>query len=246
MKIMVADDELHARQRLCRLLEELGYEDIVEASHGQQVLQQWHQQPCEVILLDIRMPGLDGLSVARQLAEFPNPPTLIFTTAYPDHALEAFEVYALDYLLKPIKKQRLQQVLERAQRLHPAAVVAESSLPAVTGANAREYLCVRVRGNLQRIAVADIYYFRAEQKYVSVRHKNGYVLIEDALKALEQEFAASFVRVHRNALVANRYLQGMEKDREDHWFVTFKGFDERLEISRRHIPTIRKQFKLDA
>lgn len=245
MKIMVADDELPARQRLCRLLEELDYTDIVEASHGQQVLQQWQQQPCEVILLDIRMPGLDGLSVARQLSAEPNPPTLIFTTAYPDHALEAFEVYALDYLLKPIKKQRLQQVLERAQRLH-SQPVAEVVAPLAEGTKAREYLCVRVRGNLQRIAVADIYYFRAEQKYVSVRHKNGYVLIEDALKALEQEFADSFIRVHRNALVANRYLQGMEKDREEHWFVTFKGFDERLEISRRHIPTIRKQFKLDA
>lgn len=248
MKIMVADDEVPARQRLCRLLAELGYTDIIEASHGQEVLEQWQVSACAVILLDIRMPGLDGLMVARTLLHQPQPPALIFTTAYPDYALEAFQVHAVHYLLKPVKKADLQQALERVQRLQPppepSTAVATSAVYSPSAP--RSALCVRVRGNLQRIEVADIYYFRADQKYVTVRHKNGDVLIEEALKALEQEFAGLFMRIHRNALVANRYLSGMEKDREDRWFVTFKDIQERLEISRRHLPSIRKQFKLDA
>ncbi len=244
MKILITDDEAPARQRLQRLLQDIGgdFEVVAEAVHGRQALELYNQFQPNLILMDIRMPGMDGLEAAKHLSQLEQPPAVIFVTAYDDHALQAFETHAVDYLLKPIRKERLQQALQKAHILTQAQVSALDQVQSEE-ALARSHICVQVRGNLKLIPVRDILYFRAEQKYVTVRHTNGEVLIEEPLKSLEVEFKDKFVRIHRNALVAKQFMEGLEKDREGHCIVKIRGVEDRLEISRRHVTAIRKMMK---
>jgi two-component system response regulator AlgR len=190
--------------------------------------------------MDIRMPGMDGLEAAQQLSLQDNPPAIIFTTAFADHALEAFESHAVDYLLKPVKLERLQAALESCGQLNRAQLL--NSLDEVINDEEREHICARVRGNLVLIALRDIYYFRAEQKYVTVRHAGGEVLIEEPLKSLESEFARDFHRVHRNALVRLDKVAGMKNNADGHQ-IFFHDIEDRLEISRRHLSGVRKLLK---
>lgn len=242
MKILIADDEAPARMRLRAMLESMDDCSVVaEAANGEQVLQRCVQLHPEVVLLDIRMPGMDGIEAARHLLQLPGPPAVIFTTAYDQHALEAFEANAVDYLLKPVREQRLRQALDKARRLSEAqmsALTLEAQPP-----RARSRICSTSRGNMQLIPVSEILYFLADQKYVTVRHPGGEVLIEESLKSLEQEFGARFVRIHRNALVARRALIGVEKSGSGTMVACLQGLDERLEISRRHLPEVRRILK---
>ncbi len=239
MKILIADDEAPARTRLRRLVEEIDGHDIVgEAANGREALLLSDKTQPDVLLLDIRMPGMDGLEAARHLATLENPPAVIFTTAYGDHALEAFAAHALDYLLKPIRKERLAQALTHVRKLNRAQSAALSS---VETAQARSHICARVRGALQLVPVGEIVYFLADQKYVTVRYSDGSVLIEESLKALETEFAAAFTRIHRNALVAAAHIVGLERDDDGHVHVRLRGVTERLEVSRRHAAELRQR-----
>jgi len=237
VKILIADDEAPARARLRRLVEEIPGHDVVgEAGNGREALLQAEQQRPDVLLLDIRMPGMDGLEAARHLAALENPPAVIFTTAYGDHALEAFAAHALDYLLKPIRKERLEQALLHVRKLNRAQ---STALAGTTEPQVRSHICARVRGALQLIPLDDVRYFLADQKYVTVRHSGGALLIEEPLKALEQEFAGRFVRIHRNALVALAHIASLERDTDGHMQLGLRGVTEQLEVSRRHLAELR-------
>jgi len=241
MRILIVDDEPPARLRLHSLLQQLpGVEIVGEAGDGGTALKQVEALNPDVVLLDIRMPGMDGLECARHLAALSTPPAVIFVTAYDRFAIEAFEAQAMDYLVKPMRKERLEAALARAKRPNAAQRAAlEATSVAVPGGRRRQ-LCVRVRDSLRLVDVERIYYFRADQKYVTVRHDTGEVLIEDSLKALEEEFQDEFVRIHRNALVAVRAIDALEKNDHGHFHVRLRGLDEKLEVSRRLVPDVRR------
>jgi two-component system response regulator AlgR len=242
MKILIVDDEQLARTRLRGMLQQLnGYEVIAEAANGKQALEASQIHQPDVVLLDIRMPGMDGLEAAEHLSKLDTPPAVIFTTAYNDYALAAFKTHAVDYLLKPVRKEHLQQALTAAHRLNRA------QLQAIGEAEARHaepsHISARVKGNIQLIPVNEIYYFQAEHKYVTVGYPEGEVLIEDSLVTLEKKFPQRFMRIHRNALVATEYIAALEKDKQGHCHIKLKDCDKFLEISRRHLPAVRKFIK---
>jgi two-component system response regulator AlgR len=242
MKILVVDDEPLARKRLTGLLQEIGGCEIVgEAANGRNALLLSSELNPDIVLLDIRMPEMDGIETARQLARLPHPPAVIFTTAFTDHALSAFDAHAVDYLVKPIRKERLEQALHKAHKLNRAqlASLAHTDQPP----KGRAHLSVTVRGNLELIPIGDILYFQADQKYVRVRTPRLEALIEEPLKQLEDEFGVQFLRVHRNALVGAAHIAGIEKDALGRCFIKLRGSDEKLEISRRLLPEVRRHLK---
>ncbi len=236
MRVLVSDDEPLARARLRQMLVEQGLEVVGEAGNGRETLRQYRRLRPDVILLDIRMPGMDGLEAALHLAREETPPAVIFTTAYGDHALEAFEAQAMDYLLKPVHRERLQQALAKTSRLLGKQLEA---LRAQAGAPARTHISARCRGRLELVAVADVLYFKADHKYVMVRHRRGEVLIEESLRALEEEFGAHFLRIHRNALVAVAQLTVLERAPDGRWRVRLRDCPETLEVSRAHRAAVR-------
>ena len=242
MKILIVDDEAPARARLRRVLEDLdGCVVSGEAANGEEALQLAASLQPDILLLDIRMPGIDGLEAAQHLQSLEQPPAVIFTTAYNDYAVQAFEAHAVDYLLKPVRRERLVDALQHARiltRLQANALQGASTVPA-----SRQRICASVRGSLQLIEVDDIRYFQADQKYVSVVTSDAEILIEETLKALEDDFADHFVRIHRNALVARRYIDGLVRDPEGHGRVQLSGIAGTLEVSRRHIAGIRRLVK---
>ncbi|EDY87250.1 response regulator receiver:LytTr DNA-binding region [gamma proteobacterium HTCC5015] len=238
ISVLIVDDEPPARQRLVRLVEKTpGYEVVAEAGNGIDAIARFNETQAQIVLLDIRMPVMDGIEAAQHLTQHETPPAIIFTTAYSDHALQAFESHAIDYLLKPIRQERLDQALEAAQRSNLAQVksVAEDS-----DSDSRQHICVRNRGNLELVDIDDIFYFFAEHKYVTLRHRGGEVLIEEALIGLEKEFGDRFLRIHRNCLIAVEQLQGLEKNADGTHRVVLKNCEDRLEVSRRHLSTVRK------
>lgn len=242
MKCLIVDDEALARQRLARMLEDLEHVELCgQAANGQEALALVESAAPDTVLLDIRMPGMDGLEAARHLSGMKRSPAVIFTTAYGDHALEAFDAQAIDYLLKPIDRQRLQQALDKAQRLSSAQL--ESLGGASNDAPARTHLCARSRGSLQLIPVEEIIYLHADNKYVTVRSKSSEILIEESLRQLEQEFGDRFIRIHRNALIARSALRGLEKNNAGHTCAVLAGVEQRLEVSRRLVPAVRRQLK---
>jgi two-component system response regulator AlgR len=241
LKILIVDDEKPARDRLSRMVESLSaYQIVGEAGNGNEALREFESSQPDIVLMDIRMPGLDGIQAARHLSQLPQPPAVIFTTAYSDHALEAFETHAVDYLLKPVRKERLQSALEAASK--PNKAQASKNDAVLSGIEPRQHICARVRGNLVLVPIDDIYYFLADQKYVTVRHSKGEVLIEDPLKNLEKEFGDRFHRIHRNALISLSKVCGM-KSENDGQQVMFKDIENTLEVSRRHLPAVRKIIK---
>lgn len=242
MKILLVDDESLARQRLRLLLEELKAGEVVaEAGNGQQALSMVQQHQADLVLLDIRMPGMDGIETAQHLSQLETPPAVIFTTAYDDYALRAFEANAVGYLLKPIRQDKLDAAIKVARRLTRAQLqqlnVGENE------SGGRTHISAKMGDELRLIPIDDIYYFQAEHKYVTVCYREGEVLIEEPLKMLEEEFNERFFRIHRNALVAVQHLALLEKDREGHSRVKFKEIDDSLEVSRRHLPGLRKLIK---
>jgi len=241
MKCLVVDDELLARQRLTRLLEDMAECRVCgEAANGEQALRQVQQLRPDLVLMDIRMPGMDGLEAARHIAKLEDPPALVFATAYGDHALEAFEMEAIDYLLKPIHPQRLQQALDKARRLSGGQL---EKLQMSQADSRRTHLCARKRGNLELIPIEEVVYLQADNKYVTVCSATQQILIEESLKSLEQEFDNDFMRIHRNALVAIGAVRGLEKTAGGQCCVLLDGVEERLEVSRRLLPEVRKRIK---
>lgn len=241
MKVLIVDDEAPARDRLIHMVSSIdSMETSGQASNGLEAVRMVQDSHPDVVLMDIRMPGMDGLEAARHLSEMDEPPAIIFTTAYSEHALEAYDANAVDYLVKPIRQEKLEKSLAKARKLTKAQIAA---LNIETNNTGRSHICARIRGNLELIPVDEIVYFQADQKYITVRHLGGEVLIEDALKNLETEFEDRLIRIHRNALVSTNYITGMEKNIDGRFVVTFKEVDDKLEISRRHVAEVRKFLK---
>ena len=241
MRCMLVDDEPLARERLARMLSEQdGYELIGQAANAKEALAMVEAERPDLVLLDIAMPGMSGLELATHLNTLATPPAVIFCTAYDEHALAAFDARAIDYLLKPVRRERLAEALGRARQYCDADL---STIRHHQDSN-RQHICARVRGNLELIPVEQIIYFHAEHKYVTVFHDSGEDLIEESLRQLEDEFGDRFVRVHRNALVARDRLAGMEKDLDGRHYLQVRGNPRRLEVSRRHVADIRRLLRL--
>lgn len=243
LRVFIADDETPARERLKELLAdiaaELPTEVVGEAASGLDAVAQLPASRAQVLLLDIEMPGMRGLEVARHLAGLELAPAVVFVTAHDRHAVEAFELNALDYLLKPVRAARLAAALKKASADGPPG----REQLAKAAAQAREYLSVTERNRIHLVPVRDVVYLRAELKYVTLRTRTGEHLIEESLVALEREFAETFVRVHRNCLVARAAVRGFERSaeggEEPHWSVVLDGVPERLPVSRRQWAEVR-------
>ena len=237
LAVFIVDDESPARYRLKELLSDctaqLTLEVVGEASNGLDALEQLSSIHADVVLVDIRMPQMDGIELAQHLNKLDKPPVIIFTTAYDNYAIQAFEQHAVDYLLKPIRLGRLFEALSRAR----AAVPVKSEVLQELIPEARKNLSIQERGKILLIPIETVLYLRAELKYITVRTMEREYLVEEPLGALEKEFVARFIRIHRNCLVAKEEIESFEKVGEEgaevHWAVKLKGFDERLPISRR-------------
>ena len=242
MKILIVDDEPPARARLKALLAELGAGPVVgEAAHGAAALDAVAATGADLVLLDIRMPGMDGLEAAHHLAGLEHPPAVIFTTAYDDHALAAFDANAVDYLLKPIRRERLEAALAKASGLTRAQAAGLAA--AADGGAARTHVSATLHGNLKLVPVDEVRYFRAEHKYVTARHPDGELVLDESLSALEEEFAGRFLRVHRNALVALPHVRALERDAAGQHCVALDAIPETVEVSRRMLPQVRKALR---
>jgi two-component system response regulator AlgR len=241
MKLLVADDEPLARARLVAMLAEFPDVQVVgEAGNGVEAVVRCDETGADVVLLDIAMPVMDGLEAARHLRDLHSPPAVIFCTAYDEHALAAFEAAAVDYLVKPVRQERLGDALERARRqragsAHPAAMP-------LTGKQ-RSHLSARLRGSLRLIPIEDIHYLQAEEKYVVVHHARGEDLIEESLKSLETEFASQFLRIHRNCLVATDEFLELRRSGDGSVHAVLRHGKQPLEVSRRCVPGLRERLK---
>ena len=244
-RVLIADDEAPARSRLRDLLDEcrerFALVIVDEARNGREALEVINREKVDIVLLDIRMPEIDGMEAARHIAGMAEPPAIIFTTAFDSYALKAFEVNAIDYLLKPVRAERLLAALGKT-RIGPP--VTRQALDAAAN-NPRRHLSVHERGKIILVPLADVLYLRAELKYVTVRTAEREHLVEESLTHLEEEFADAFVRVHRNCLVARAAIGGFERSAEDGesgWAVLIKATGEKLPVSRRQHHVI-KEFR---
>ncbi len=243
-RILIADDEPLARERLSALLTGLpGTELAGEAGAGDETIRLVQTLQPDVVLLDVRMPGMSGLEAARHLALLDNPPAIIFTTAYDAYALEAFEAAAVGYLLKPVRSEKLAAALERAARFGRTQFD-QISGPASAQPLARTHIAVKVREGVKLIRLGDVYCFIADQKYTTVRHSGGTDLIEDSLRTLEEEFASQFVRVHRSALVNAQRIAAIERNADGQYVVVLQDLGEQIPVSRRLAGELRERFRL--
>jgi two-component system response regulator AlgR len=244
LRLVLVDDEAPARSRLKELIADCAVLTpaivVGEAANGQEALELLASVAADLVLVDIRMPQMSGIEFARHALTLDAPPAIIFVTAYDEYAIEAFELRALDYLLKPVRRARLQAALARARGLHAPA---REDLRGLENAPRRN-LPVPERGRIRLVPVADILYLKAELKYVTLRTAEREYLLEESLAHLEQEFAEAFVRVHRNALVAKSRIRGFEKavaqDGEQGWAVLLDGCAEKLPVSRRQWPVVKE------
>lgn len=240
MRVLIVDDEQLARDRLARMIGGFAHHEVIgEAANGVEAVKVASTMQADVVLMDIRMPGMDGLEAARHMVEFEEPPAVIFCTAYEEHAVEAFDLQAVGYLLKPVRRETLESALGKAQRVNKAqlAALAEEQPPR------RTHISARTRKGIELIPVDDVRYFQADQKYVTVRHSGGEIIIDETLKELEEEFGERFVRVHRNALVASRYIIGLDRQPDGHYQIRLRDVEEPVDISRRHVASVRKYVK---
>src|SRR5688572_20029392 len=219
-----------------------GFEIAGEAENGQRALELCGKLQPDIVLLDVRMPGIDGLEVARHLATLDEPPAVIFVTAFDEYALPAFESEAIAYLLKPIRAEKLRAALAKAGRLTRPQLQQVAS--ATRASPRRTHVGVRGRDGMKLIPVEEVLCFVADQKYTTVRHQGGEDLIDDSLRILEEEFATSFVRVHRNALVNTRYLERIARDASGQHFVHLRGLPDPLEVSRRMAGDLKDRFRI--
>jgi two-component system response regulator AlgR len=246
MKVLVVDDEQPARDRLRQILDDIeGYEVVGEAGNGEEALSLAARLAPDIVLLDIRMPGMDGIEAAHHLNSVANPPAVVFTTAYDKYAIQAFEARAIGYVLKPVRRSRLEGALEHAAHLAGSTlreIAGESELNAP-----RKHVCAQVHGELRLIPIDAVAYCRADQKYVSVHHDDGQDLIDESLKSLESEFGETFVRIHRAALVAVDRIERLEKTGDGKVRIVLRGDsqddDKQLIISRRHVAEVRRRLK---
>jgi two-component system response regulator AlgR len=244
-RILIADDEAPARTRLRDLLDEcretFPLAIVDEARNGREALDVVNREKVDIVLLDIRMPEIDGMEAARHMAGMEQPPAIIFTTAFDAYAIKAFEVNAIDYLLKPIRLERLLVALGKTRAAPP---VTREALEAAAN-QPRRHLSVHERGKIHLVPISEVLYLRAELKYVTVRTAEREYLVEESLTHLEEEFEDLFVRVHRNCLVARAAIAGFERNAEESesgWAVVIKATGEKLPVSRRQHHIV-KQFR---
>ncbi|HEY2345340.1 MAG TPA: LytTR family DNA-binding domain-containing protein [Xanthomonadaceae bacterium] len=243
MDVLIADDEPLARERLRALLAE--HADVVvvgEAGNGREAMDAVERLRPDLLLLDIAMPVMDGLETAHHLALLDAPPALVFCTAYDQHALSAFEAAAVDYLVKPVRAERLAMALERARR-HAAARPDIARVASLPRNKPRTHLSARLRGSLRLIPVGEIAFLQADEKYVAVHHTRGEDLIEESLKSLEAEFGDRFLRIHRNCLVAADALIELRRTADGQAHVVLRDIAAPLEVSRRCLPALRDKLR---
>jgi two-component system, LytTR family, response regulator AlgR len=241
-RILIVDDEPLARERLRALLAEIEAGEIVgEAASGLEALALAARAAPDLVLLDIRMPGMDGLEAAQHLARLAPAPAVVFTTAYDEHALAAFDAQAIDYLLKPIRLERLRGALAKAEALTAARATAAGQ--ARGGAQARTHFSAQVKGSLRLVPVGDVRYLQAGQGYVSVIHTGGELLVEDALRTLEDELSEQFLRIHRNTLVAIAHVAALERDALGNANIVLRDVSGTLPVSRRLLSQVRKRLR---
>lgn len=237
MHVLVVDDELLARQRAIRMVEKIdGYEVVGEAENGTRALEAIQELDPDIVLLDIRMPGEDGLQAAKRIAELADPPAVIFCTAYDEYALEAFETLAIGYLLKPLHAEKLQAVLDQASKMNK---VQKKAANEPSDEERRKNIAAKTRRGVELVPVDDIFCFVADQKYVTIIHKTGETLIDDTLKELELEFSKEFVRVHRNALVSVASIERLERLPSGQYQLHLKDSEYHPVVSRRHVTAVR-------
>ncbi|WP_461517474.1 LytR/AlgR family response regulator transcription factor [Porticoccus sp.] len=240
MKVLIVDDEPLARDRLKRMLSSIGGCMVVgEAGSGEQALSAAEELSPDVVFMDVRMPGMDGLAAAQYLANLNPPPAVIFCTAYDDYAVEAFSSQAIGYLLKPIKQAELENAIMRTKRINKAQLSELQDSPFFQ-AEGRSHIAAKNRRGIDLVAVADIRLFQADHKYVTAYHMDGESLLDETLKELEDEFEGRFVRIHRNALVSIPHIEGLERNIDGQFFVRLQGMDIRPQVSRRHVAPLRK------
>lgn len=241
MNVLIVDDEAPARARLASLVDDIPDASVVgEAATGADALAAASAERPEVVLLDIRMPGMDGIETAHHLNRLERPPAVIFTTAYDEYAIEAFDAQAVGYLLKPVRRQRLERALVQAARLTRGQL---DALAGGAGAERRRHVCARVRDELRLIPVRDVFCFLADQKYVRAVHRRGEDLIDESLKSLEEEFSDDLLRIHRSTLVGARHLAALERDADGQCRVRLRGMEERLPVSRRHLGDLKRYLR---
>ncbi|MEZ5458366.1 MAG: LytTR family DNA-binding domain-containing protein [Steroidobacteraceae bacterium] len=242
-RILIVDDEAPARDRLRALVEELPDADVVgEAANGQQALDAALRDGPDIVLLDVRMPGIDGLQVAQRLEHLPEPPAVIFTTAFDEYALQAFDSQAVAYLLKPIRAEKLAAAIAKAGRLTRPQLA--QAAQAARFVERRTHIAVRHRDGTRLVPLGDVLYFYADQKYTTVRHLRGEELIDDSLRSLEDELGTAVVRIHRNTLVMVERMTAIERDPEGQAFVRLRDCPERLAVSRRMASDLRERFRI--
>jgi two-component system, LytTR family, response regulator AlgR len=239
LRALIVDDEALARSRLRTLLGDCTAPAAcvaAEAAHAVQAMDALRREVFDVVLLDVRMPGADGITLAQTIAQLPHPPAVVFITAHSEHAVKAFELEAVDYLTKPVRLERLQQALQKVERL------SQSSKGTQTDLN-EECLIIQDRGRTERVPLAEVLYLKAELKYITVRtHTKSYIL-DGSLNELEERYP-QFMRVHRNALVARRAVRALEKhfdpEEGEGWAVRLNGIEELLAVSRRQLSAVRE------
>ena len=240
LKILLVDDELLARQRLRTLLAdctEPQAEVLAEAANGPQVITALGQGTFDLVLLDIRMPGMDGVQLAHTISSMSEPPAVVFVTAHAEHAVQAFDVAAVDYLTKPVRLERLQQALQKVERIVHAKILqnADSSV---------DSLIIQDRGRTEKVPLTEVLYLKAELKYITVRTAARSYILDGALNELEEKYAAQFMRIHRNALIARRAIRALEKhydaEEGEGWAVRLNGIPELLAVSRRQLSAVRE------
>lgn len=239
MHILVVDDEPLARQRLIKMINGIeGYTVIGDAENGEQAIAKISMLDPDLVLMDIKMPGKDGLEAAREIATMSEPPAIIFCTAYDDYALDAFDAEAVGYIVKPVQQEQLEKALEKAQRVNKAQ---RASLEPKDEAaeKKRQHISAKTRKGIELIPLESVSCLLADQKYVTVVHEGGETLIDETLKELEAEFSPEFLRVHRNALVAVKFIEGMKRDEQGHYEVVLKNTEVRPMVSRRHLSGVK-------
>lgn len=240
LKVLIVDDEPLARARLRTLLGDCKAPGALvdgEAANATQAIEALRRQHFDLALLDIHMPGADGLTLAQTLRTLANPPAVVFVTAHSEHAVQAFELEATDYLTKPVRLERLQTALQKVERMLQSRQGSKLDEP-------EEVLIIQDRGRTERVPLSQVLYFKAELKYITVRTAAKSYILDGSLSELEERYHASFMRIHRNALIARRAVRALEKhfdaDEGEGWAVRLNGIDELLAVSRRQLAAVRE------
>lgn len=238
--VVIVDDEPLARERLTRLVGLIpGYELIGAAHNAESGTEMVLLKQPDILLLDIAMPGQNGLEMARGLLDGPVNPAIIFCTAYNEYAVEAFDAAAVGYLVKPVRQEKLVSVLENASRLNQVQVKSLGETQPHASSPEREHITVKSHRGIELLPVSDICYFRADNKYVTAYHDSGETLLEDSLRALEERMGELFIRVHRNALVSVAHIEGLERGNKEAR-LRLRGSSEQPSVSRRHLRDVKQ------